>query len=299
MKNILIADDSATARMIIRRCLEIAGCSESCFLEAANGEEALAIIRKESIDLLVTDLNMPVMDGKRLLASIKASPKLNGIPVIVVTSLGNPAIEQELMSRGADKVVAKPVSPATMQQAIKTLSQKGFNLISGTSANHEEIIRRAVSQTFEEVAFEEIVLESICSNLPPESAQSMDQSSGYWARLAIIEPQFGELIIWVPATFIGRIVSSIHGMPPEEASEQLLTDTLAELLNTLAGRLMAQRVNAQFNLGLPLVGCGPIPEEATSASFCFARFLVGEEPVILTLPKAFCEGCASTTPIRE
>lgn len=284
MQTILIADDSSTARMIIRRCLEIAGCSESRFLEASNGEEALAIVQKENIDLLVTDLNMPVMDGRQLLHSIKSSPLFNTLPVLVVTSLGNPAIEIDLLAQGADKVVPKPISPAQMQQILANLFQKGFRQILEPPATPIEIICRAASQTFEEVAFEEVVFVDSARECPPEM---QDVPPSYWARLKIHTPPLGEVMIWVPADFIARIVSSIHCQPPEELPESLLSDTLAELLNTLCGRLMAQRVSANqvFNLDLPQSGKGRLPTPAAPASF--VRFSVGEEKIVLVIPDTY------------
>lgn len=121
MKTIIIVDDSSTARMFTRRCLEIAGCREATFIEAENGKEALLNLKEQGADFVVTDLNMPIMDGATLLKWIKASPKLNDIPVVVVTSAGNPAKEQELADLGAFAVLSKPISPAGLVSAIGVL----------------------------------------------------------------------------------------------------------------------------------------------------------------------------------
>jgi len=121
MKKIVIVDDSSTARMFIRRCLEIAGCKDTQFLEAANGEEALAILKKEPVDFVVADINMPVLDGTGLLKRIKSSPKLHMLPVVIVSSASNPAQEQELLKLGAHAVLNKPVSPAQFIAAIGSL----------------------------------------------------------------------------------------------------------------------------------------------------------------------------------
>ena len=123
MKMVLIVDDSKTARAIVQRCLEILGGDVFAFLTAENGQEAIDILRKDQpIDLVITDLNMPVMDGKRLLLGVKASPKLNHIPVFVITSLGNPALEAELIRIGSEAVIYKPFTPQTLQEAL----DKGF-----------------------------------------------------------------------------------------------------------------------------------------------------------------------------
>ena len=74
-ENILIVDDSSTSRMIIKRCLEISGYNESTFLYAENGLEALSIIDNTKIDLILTDLNMPKMDGDNFIKKIKSYNK--------------------------------------------------------------------------------------------------------------------------------------------------------------------------------------------------------------------------------
>lgn len=122
IKSILIADDSGTARMIIKKCFEIAGLGDSCFFEAANGQEALSILQDKRVDLLVTDLNMPVLDGKGLLARLKSIPGLAGVPVMVITSGSNPANEKELINLGAALVLSKPISPASVVRACGNLN---------------------------------------------------------------------------------------------------------------------------------------------------------------------------------
>jgi two-component system chemotaxis response regulator CheY len=111
---IIIADDSATARMVIRRCLEIAGCWDADFLEAEHGAKALELAIQEKPDLLVTDLTMPEMDGTMLLEAIVSSEETAEIPVLVITSANNPAKESELRDRGAFAVLEKPVQPAAL-----------------------------------------------------------------------------------------------------------------------------------------------------------------------------------------
>lgn len=118
MKKIVIADDSATARMFIRRCLEIIGFSGVEIIEAENGKMALLAAKAQQVDLLLTDLNMPVMDGETLIRWVKSSPKLNALPVVVITSVGNRARELQLLQLGAHRVVNKPITPATMLDAL-------------------------------------------------------------------------------------------------------------------------------------------------------------------------------------
>ncbi len=124
MKRIIIADDSATARMFIKRCLEIIGLGDAEMVEAEHGKEALNAAKEKSPDLLLTDLNMPVMDGETLLKWLKASPKLCEVPVIVITSAGNPAKEAQLLGLGAMRVINKPVSPPLMMEALSDFLER-------------------------------------------------------------------------------------------------------------------------------------------------------------------------------
>jgi two-component system, chemotaxis family, chemotaxis protein CheY len=116
---IVISDDSAMARMFARQCLEIAGLREAEFVEAGDGREALTKLRESHTDLLVTDLTMPIMDGAELLQHISASPKLHGLPVLVITSSNNPAKERHLREMGASAVLGKPISPANVAKALQ------------------------------------------------------------------------------------------------------------------------------------------------------------------------------------
>ncbi|MFA6498400.1 MAG: response regulator [Desulfurivibrionaceae bacterium] len=122
---IAIVDDSGTARMFIRRCLEIAGFQGAEIIEAENGKDALEKIRSAPVDLLLTDLTMPVMDGTTLLKWIKANPKLSALPVLVISSAGNPAKEIELKALGAMGVLDKPVSPAKLNMLLRDFLEKG------------------------------------------------------------------------------------------------------------------------------------------------------------------------------
>lgn len=123
IQTVIIADDSVTARMIIRRCLEIAGLSDARFLDARDGTEALELAKENQIDLLVTDLNMPKMNGRSLLKHVKSSPRLSELPVLVITSASNPAKEDELLNMGAFAILGKPISPADVAEALEKLNR--------------------------------------------------------------------------------------------------------------------------------------------------------------------------------
>lgn len=124
IRHVHIVDDSATARMFVRRCLEIAGLDDAEFSESANGMQALAHMRSNRPDLLVTDLVMPEMPGEELMTRMMASPRLHGIPVMVVSSKINDALVKKLYTLNACAVLRKPISPAAVMDALESIPEE-------------------------------------------------------------------------------------------------------------------------------------------------------------------------------
>ncbi len=120
MKDILIADDSATARMIVKRCLQIIGFQEANFIEFDNGKSVVDYLQENSVQLVVSDLNMPTMDGLEMLKNLKE--KNSGqTPIVFVTSARNQENKKELLDNGAYAVIKKPVAPAELRQELQDL----------------------------------------------------------------------------------------------------------------------------------------------------------------------------------
>ena len=117
MNRIIIADDSSTARMFTVRCLEVLGFKGIEIIECENGAEALLSLREGPTDLLITDLTMPIMDGTSLVKAIAGDERIKLKRIIVVTSAGNAAKEEELSEYGA-KIIRKPISPAKLSEVL-------------------------------------------------------------------------------------------------------------------------------------------------------------------------------------
>ncbi|MBN2657252.1 MAG: response regulator [Spirochaetales bacterium] len=117
-EKIMIVDDSATSRMIIRRCFHIAGYEKSEYTEAEDGLAALHLLKDNPVDLIVSDLNMPRMDGTTFIRRLKMKEGASRIPVIVISSMGNDAVREELEGTGVLAVIRKPLSPAKILEAL-------------------------------------------------------------------------------------------------------------------------------------------------------------------------------------
>lgn len=116
---ILLVDDSSTSRMIMKRCFEIAGFFASRFLEAEDGIMALTVLQNHSIDLIVTDIRMPKMDGITFIKKLKVIEMAKEIPVVVVSSLTNDPLESQLIREGVMSIIKKPISPQKVILAMK------------------------------------------------------------------------------------------------------------------------------------------------------------------------------------
>src|SRR5471030_3063779 len=94
---VLIVDDSATTRQVIERIVRLTDSSVGDCRHASNGAEALEILKSSWIDLIFTDLHMPLMDGRELLRRVRENELWAGIPVAIVTSERSDATELELV----------------------------------------------------------------------------------------------------------------------------------------------------------------------------------------------------------
>lgn len=118
---ILIIDDSETSRMIIRRCFHISGWDDAEYLEAEDGLHALHALVESDVNLVVTDLNMPRMDGLTLVKKMRMNPRTKDTPVIVISSMASESLESELKSFGVLRIVHKPVNPEKMTEALEDI----------------------------------------------------------------------------------------------------------------------------------------------------------------------------------
>ena len=116
---ILIVDDTTTARIFAKKCLTRIGFHDAEFIQAKHGLDALDKLKETSVDLILTDLMMPEMDGETLLTQIKMTESLQDIPVVVVSSAGNMARRDILMEMGAMDVLPKPFSTTEMYEVLK------------------------------------------------------------------------------------------------------------------------------------------------------------------------------------
>lgn len=123
--NVLVVDDSDIIRRMILKTLDLAGLPLDLTLEASNGREALEVLEDEWIDVVIADLNMPVMDGMELLRTMRDSAAHRSTPVIVVSTEGASTRLAALRDMGVSTFVRKPFTPEQIRDAVSALDAIG------------------------------------------------------------------------------------------------------------------------------------------------------------------------------
>ena len=115
-KRILVVEDQEDNRQILR---DLLGHSGYELMEAENGEEALAAVAKQRPDLILMDIQLPIMDGYEVTRRIKNDPSLKSIPIIVVTSYALSGDEGKAQAAGCDAYITKPFSPRVLLAKVR------------------------------------------------------------------------------------------------------------------------------------------------------------------------------------
>lgn len=118
-KKIMVVEDSPMTRSLIVSSLEEEG--EFTLIEAANGFEALKKLPEVSPDLIITDINMPDINGLEVVRFVKQNENFKHIPVIIVTTEGRDVDKERGIKLGADRYLVKPFEPGQLQKHVKEL----------------------------------------------------------------------------------------------------------------------------------------------------------------------------------
>jgi len=108
MRTVLITDDSKTTQMLVQTTLQ--RLKDVTFRTAENGREALGVLAQGPVDLLVTDINMPEMDGIALIGEVRKSHPREKLPILIITAKGEEEARGQGMALGANAYVLKPIS---------------------------------------------------------------------------------------------------------------------------------------------------------------------------------------------
>lgn len=122
--NVLIVDDSAVMRAMILKTLHMSGMALGDVHQAADGREGLAVFEDHWVDLLMLDINMPVMNGEEMMERMQRDPNLRDTPTIVISTEGSETRIKRLQARGA-RFIRKPFTPEMIRDIVNELLGEG------------------------------------------------------------------------------------------------------------------------------------------------------------------------------
>jgi two-component system chemotaxis response regulator CheY len=122
--NVLIVDDSQTMRKVIRKTVMISGFELGDCWEAGNGQEALEMLNHHWVDLILADLNMPVMNGLDMLRELRKGKMCQNIPVVLITTEGSEKRLEEAYALGIKGYIQKPFHPEAIRDVLTRIMEE-------------------------------------------------------------------------------------------------------------------------------------------------------------------------------
>ena len=121
----LIVEDSPTMRQLL--AFSLRRLKECRIIEAVDGVDALKKLTTERVDLVITDINMPMMDGLKLISVIRGNARTRTVPIIIVTTEGAEEDRKRGLALGADAYIAKPIQPSELLKTVASLLDPSRN----------------------------------------------------------------------------------------------------------------------------------------------------------------------------
>lgn len=122
--NILVVDDSKMIRKVIAKALDIAKIPVGQLFEAGNGKEGLEVLKREWVDLVFVDINMPVMGGVEMVDNMAEDGLMSSVPVVVVSTEGSQTRIEDLSSKGVRAYIRKPFTPEQLKQVVEEILEE-------------------------------------------------------------------------------------------------------------------------------------------------------------------------------
>jgi len=116
MKRILVTEDSATMRSLLISTIE--SCGDYEVVEASSGFEALRLLPREKVDLIITDINMPDINGLELISYVRKSANYTKTPLFIISTEGREKDVEKGLALGANEYLVKPIDPGRLQELI-------------------------------------------------------------------------------------------------------------------------------------------------------------------------------------
>jgi len=215
---ILIADDNKQNRYLFETILKSGGHE---VISAENGKTALALLQEKPVDLIVSDVLMPVMDGFRLCIKCKSDEKLKQLPLILITSNYTGKKDEEFaLKLGADKFLVRPIEPDKFPQIIKEVTDKaksqGVSVNRGLDENTVEFLRMYNERVVDQLDKKLMELEQDISERK-QAEEALRETNQYLENL--LDYANAPIIVWDPQFVITRFNHAFESLTGRSAND--------------------------------------------------------------------------------
>jgi two-component system chemotaxis response regulator CheY len=239
--NILIVDDSSLTRKRIKRIIEMVNLDVGQFLEAGNGVEALKVLDKSGVGLVLADLNMPDMGGAEMIHRMKSDEATKSIPVVVVSTESKTTRIKELLVEGVKDYLHKPFTPEEFKEIMHTV-------LSESIVEKDDVLTEALAQALETMAFLTVVPTDEDMAIPEEAML---------AEISFTGARCGTIQILAGLDFCRVLAENISGM--SKVDDKALFDALKEFANVTCGLFLPLVVSStadMFDVTVPTAKSG-------------------------------------------
>jgi len=241
---ILIVDDSAPTRRFIHRVAELTGLPFHSFAEAGNGAEALDQLASDDFDLILIDINMPVMNGEEFLRALRATPGYEQIPVVAISTDATVDRISRMRSLGANGYITKPFTPEALRDQLERILRQGETPIEDpavtASGSVEELLRSSATHVLETMFFSTVERE-----LPPDQ---VDRGLSAWINFS--GSISGRFAIVLSPEAASNVANNFLGLTGEAVNAEEEAQVVRELANMVCGRFLSRFAPAgHFDLG--------------------------------------------------
>jgi two-component system, chemotaxis family, chemotaxis protein CheY len=236
--NILIVDDSSLTRKIVRRVIEMTQLDVDQFLDAENGAEALKILEQSSVDLVLSDLNMPEMSGVEMVHRMKSAQATKSIPVVIISTESKTVRIRELLAEGVKDYLHKPFTPEKFKDLIQALCK-------APEHKTDKLSTEALRKALETMAFLTVVPVDDDMVVPQKTVMAEIGFSGRYN---------GAIQILASLDFCRILAENIGAI--ENADDRIACDALKELSNVTCGLFLPKVVTSTadtFDVTVPTI----------------------------------------------
>jgi two-component system chemotaxis response regulator CheY len=239
--NVLIVDDSPMMRNLVGRVLTLSGLEIGSRTDADNGAEALKVLERQLVDLVLVDINMPVMNGEDMVREMSRKEKLRSIPVVVISTDGTSSRMERMRELGVLGYLQKPFRPEELRDEVE-------RVMSTPRISQEEINSALLGAATR-------VLETMCFSCVVDMADSQldQQKTPLGVAVQFSGHLSGSLELWSSQQFASSMATNFLGSSDDTDTALEYEPMLNELANMLCGATLTQLYgDGEFRLESPV-----------------------------------------------